>query len=139
MSGAPLNRGGSRLSQTRRDIRGTPACRHGEAPLARPRWLMRATRSVPSVDLAEASVRMLVGWDDAPTHSHCKRPLMRVAVLGGGNGSFAAAGDLALAGHEVRLWRRDRAAVKAHCEAGGLIEVKDFAGRHEATAALVTN
>ena len=32
---------------------------------------------------------------------------MRIAVLGGGNGSFAAAGDLALAGHEVRLWRRD--------------------------------
>src|SRR4051812_6081343 len=27
----------------------------GGAPLARPRWLMRATRSVPSVDLAEAS------------------------------------------------------------------------------------
>ena len=38
---------------------------------------------------------------------------MRIAVLGGGNGSFAAAGDLALAGHEVRLWRRDRDAVTA--------------------------
>ena len=37
--------------------------------------------------------------------------LMRIAVLGGGNGSFAAAGDFALAGHEVRLWRRDSAAV----------------------------
>ena len=34
--------------------------------------------------------------------------------LGGGNGSFAAAGDMALAGHDVRLWRRDRAAVAAH-------------------------
>ena len=32
---------------------------------------------------------------------------MKIAVLGGGNGSFAAAGDFALAGHEVRLWRRD--------------------------------
>ncbi len=32
---------------------------------------------------------------------------MRIAVLGGGNGSFAAAGDMALAGHDVRLWRRD--------------------------------
>src|ERR1700738_584716 len=64
---------------------------------------------------------------------------MRITVLGGGNGSFAAAGELALAGHEVKLWRRDKAAVKAHCEAGGLIEVKDFAGRHEAKAALVTN
>ena len=64
---------------------------------------------------------------------------MRITVLGGGNGSFAAAGDLALAGHVVKLWRRDKAAVKAHCAAGGLIEVKDFAGRHEAKAALVTN
>jgi opine dehydrogenase len=36
---------------------------------------------------------------------------MRIAVLGGGNGSFAAAGDLALAGHEVRMWRRDKGAV----------------------------
>ena len=64
---------------------------------------------------------------------------MRITVLGGGNGSFAAAGDLALAGHVVKLWRRDKAAVKAHSAAGGLIEIKDFAGRHEAKAALVTN
>jgi opine dehydrogenase len=64
---------------------------------------------------------------------------MRITVLGGGNGSFAAAGDLALAGHVVKLWRRDKAAVKAHCAAGGIIEVKDFAGRHEAKPALVTN
>jgi opine dehydrogenase len=63
---------------------------------------------------------------------------MRIAVLGGGNGSFAAAGDLALAGHEVRLWRRDRAAVEAHVEAGGSIVIKDFKGRHEARPALIT-
>jgi opine dehydrogenase len=35
---------------------------------------------------------------------------MRIAVLGGGNGSYAAAADLAAQGHEVRLWRRDAAA-----------------------------
>src|SRR6478672_10013188 len=64
---------------------------------------------------------------------------MRIAVLGGGNGSFAAAGDLSLAGHEVRLWRRDRAAVAAHDAAGSTILVKDFRGRHEAKLALVTN
>ena len=58
--------------------------------------------------------------------------LMRIAVLGGGNGSFAAAGDMALAGHDVRLWRRDAAAVAAHHAAGGAITVKDFRGRHEA-------
>jgi opine dehydrogenase len=63
---------------------------------------------------------------------------MRIAVLGGGNGSFAAAGDLALAGHDVRLWRRDAAAVAAHRAAGGVVIVKDFRGRHEAKLALVT-
>jgi opine dehydrogenase len=63
---------------------------------------------------------------------------MRIAVLGGGNGSFAAAGDFALAGHEVRLWRRDAEAVKAHNAAGGVITVKDFRGRHEAKLSLVT-
>ena len=36
---------------------------------------------------------------------------MYIAVLGGGNGSFAAAGDFTLAGHDVRLWRRDREAI----------------------------
>jgi opine dehydrogenase len=63
---------------------------------------------------------------------------MRIAVLGGGNGSFAAAGDFALAGHEVRLWRRDAAAVAEHHAAGGAISVKDFRGRHEATPSLIT-
>ncbi len=64
---------------------------------------------------------------------------MRIAVLGGGNGSFAAAGDMALAGHDVRLWRRDAEAVRAHNAAGGTITVKDFRGRHEAKLSLVTN
>ena len=63
---------------------------------------------------------------------------MRIAVLGGGNGSFAAAGDFALAGHEVRLWRRDGEAVEAHRAAGGIIAIKDFRGRHEARLRLVT-
>jgi opine dehydrogenase len=63
---------------------------------------------------------------------------MRIAVLGGGNGSFAAAGDLALAGHEVRLWRRDTGAVAQHRAAGGGIIVVDFRGRHETRPALIT-
>ena len=63
---------------------------------------------------------------------------MRIAVLGGGNGSFAAAGDFALAGHDVRLWRRDAAAIAAHRAAGSMVVVKDFQGRHEAKLALVT-
>jgi opine dehydrogenase len=64
---------------------------------------------------------------------------MRIAVLGGGNGSFAAAGDFALAGHDTRLWRRDKPAVAEHRASGSKIVVKDFAGRHEATLSLVTN
>jgi opine dehydrogenase len=64
---------------------------------------------------------------------------MRIAVLGGGNGSFAAAGDFALTGHDVRMWRRDRAAIDAHNAAGGTITVKDFRGRHEAKPSLITD
>jgi opine dehydrogenase len=65
--------------------------------------------------------------------------LLRIAVLGGGNGSFAAAGDFALAGHEVRLWRRDRAAVAAHNAAGAIITVKDYSGIRQARPKLITN
>ncbi|WP_158931910.1 NAD/NADP-dependent octopine/nopaline dehydrogenase family protein [Acidisphaera sp. S103] len=64
---------------------------------------------------------------------------MKIAVLGGGNGSFAAAGDLTLAGHEVRLWRRDEQAAAAHRSAGGSVAVKDYAGDNEARLAVVTS
>ena len=64
---------------------------------------------------------------------------MKIAVLGGGNGSFAAAGDFALQGHDVRLWRRDAAAVAEHRAAGSRIIVKDSNGRHDAQLALVTS
>ena len=64
---------------------------------------------------------------------------MRIAVLGGGNGSFAAAADFALAGHEVRLWRRNPIAVASHRVAGGHITVLDSAGIHEAVPALITH
>ena len=37
---------------------------------------------------------------------------MRIAVVGGGNGAYAAAADLGSLGHEVRLWRRDTEALK---------------------------
>ena len=36
---------------------------------------------------------------------------MNVAILGGGNGAFATAADLALAGHGVRLWSRSAPAL----------------------------
>jgi opine dehydrogenase len=63
---------------------------------------------------------------------------MIITVLGGGNGSFAAAGDFALQGHEVRLWRRDAEAVARHRAISARIAVKDSRGRHEAQLALVT-
>jgi opine dehydrogenase len=37
---------------------------------------------------------------------------MRIAVLGGGNGAFAAAADLTKKGHEVRWWRRDASGLR---------------------------
>ncbi len=64
---------------------------------------------------------------------------MRIAVLGGGNGAFAAAGDLTLAGHEVRLWRRDPDAAAQHRAAGGAITVIDGRGTHRAEIALITS
>ena len=63
---------------------------------------------------------------------------MKIAVLGGGNGSFAAAGDFGLQGHEVRLWRRDPQLVAQHRDAGSRIILRDSNGRHEVALALVT-
>jgi len=63
---------------------------------------------------------------------------LKIAVLGGGNGSFAAAGDFAMQGHVVRLWRRDAAQVAAHRADGSRIVVKDSNGTHEVKLALVT-
>jgi opine dehydrogenase len=62
---------------------------------------------------------------------------LKIAVLGGGNGSFAAAGDFALQGHDVRLWRRDASQVTAHRAAGSCILLKDSNGRHDVRLALV--
>jgi opine dehydrogenase len=64
---------------------------------------------------------------------------LKIAVLGGGNGSFAAAGDFALQGHDVRLWRRDTAEVATHRAAGSRILVKDANGLHNVELALVTS
>jgi opine dehydrogenase len=63
---------------------------------------------------------------------------LKIAVLGGGNGSFAAAGDFALQGHDVRLWRRDAHLVAEHRAASSRIVVKDSNGRHDVQLALVT-
>jgi len=63
---------------------------------------------------------------------------LKIAVLGGGNGSFAAAGDFAMQGHEVRLWRRDATSVAEHRAAGARIILKDINGQHDVALAAVT-
>ena len=62
---------------------------------------------------------------------------MKIAVLGGGHGCYAAAADLAQAGHEVRLWRRDAQAL-APVVATGSIVLKDAQGVREVPIALAT-
>lgn len=62
---------------------------------------------------------------------------MRIAVLGGGNGCYAAAADMALAGHEVRLWRRDAARL-AEVRRAGAITLTDAAGTRPVPVALAT-
>lgn len=63
---------------------------------------------------------------------------MKIAVLGGGNGSFAAAADFTLAGHEVALVRRDQAEIDAHLADGGAITRIDGKGRQTAKIASIT-
>ena len=55
---------------------------------------------------------------------------MKIAVLGGGHGAYAAAADLTLSGHEVRLWRRDGAALAPVLAEGG-IRLKDSDGERD--------
>jgi opine dehydrogenase len=62
---------------------------------------------------------------------------MKIAILGGGHGCYAAAADLSEAGHEVRLWRRDAAALAAVQQAGA-ITLKDSQGAREVRLALAT-
>lgn len=61
---------------------------------------------------------------------------MKIAVLGGGHGCYAAAADLSEAGHEVRLWRRDAAALQPVQQAG--IRLKDQRGVRAVPIALAS-
>ncbi|MFM1988629.1 MAG: hypothetical protein RJA99_1586 [Pseudomonadota bacterium] len=62
---------------------------------------------------------------------------MRIAVLGGGHGSYAAAADLSEQGHEVRLWRRDAQALDP-VRGSGSIGLIDHAGRRRVRVARAT-
>ncbi len=62
---------------------------------------------------------------------------MEIAVLGGGNGCYAAAADLADKGHAVRFWRRDAEAFAPVLESS-TIPLKDPEGDRAAKLALAT-
>ena len=62
---------------------------------------------------------------------------MRIAILGGGHGCYAAAADLSESGHEVRLWRRDCAALQPVIDSGSIV-LKDAGGTRTVGIALAT-
>jgi len=57
---------------------------------------------------------------------------MKIAVVGGGNGAYAAAADLAALGHEVRLWRRDTEALKK----SSTLTLKDADGEKQVSVSV---
>ena len=63
---------------------------------------------------------------------------MEIAVLGGGNGSMAAAVDLTEMGHNVRLWRRNTDAQVALRQANNTLVLKDFQGERPVRLSMVT-
>jgi opine dehydrogenase len=63
---------------------------------------------------------------------------MRIAVLGGGHGAYAASADLAEQGHEIRLWRRDARALAPVVETS-TITLKDFKGPREIRIAFASD
>jgi len=62
---------------------------------------------------------------------------VRIAVLGGGNGCYAAAADLAEQGHTVRLWRRDAGAFAPVLESQS-IRLRDVRGTRDVKLDLAT-
>ncbi len=63
---------------------------------------------------------------------------MEIAVLGGGNGSTAAAVDLTEQGHNIRFWRRNSAAQAALQNKDNTIYLRDFAGTRPIQIDVVT-
>ena len=62
---------------------------------------------------------------------------MEIAVIGGGNGCYAAAADLSEKGHNVRIWRNNREQFQPLLEKQSLI-LKDFQGEREVKIALAS-
>ena len=64
---------------------------------------------------------------------------MEIAVLGGGNGSVAAAVDLTEQGHRVRYWRRNGEAQARLRARDNVVSLKDFNGQRDVRIAEVTD
>jgi len=64
---------------------------------------------------------------------------MEIAVLGGGNGSTAAAVDLTEQGHQVRFWRRDIQAQTGLQARDNTLTLKDAKGARPVRIAVVTS
>ena len=62
---------------------------------------------------------------------------MKIAVLGGGNGSYAAAADLSEQGHDVRFWRRSAVALEP-VRTAGTVSLKDINGQRDVVIGLIT-
>jgi opine dehydrogenase len=63
--------------------------------------------------------------------------LVRIAILGGGHGCFAAAADLSEQGHQVAWWRRNSPGFEPIRAAGGIL-LKDSAGQRRVPLALMS-
>ena len=63
---------------------------------------------------------------------------MEIAVLGGGNGSAAAALDLTDQGHNVRLWRRNADGISTLNARDNTLTLNDFSGSRQITLAMAT-
>jgi opine dehydrogenase len=63
---------------------------------------------------------------------------LRITVLGGGHGSYAAAADLTLQGHDVTLWRRNAAGFAALRDERKIM-VRDADGEHAAVIATLAD
>ncbi len=63
---------------------------------------------------------------------------MKIAILGGGHGCYAAAADFSRRGHEVSMWRRN-AIVLDDLAKDACITMKDEAGEHQIAIHLMTS
>ena len=85
---------------------------------------------------ADRAVRRSASW--LPVRRGSLESDVRIAILGGGNGGYAAAADLSDQGHEVRFWRRDATGFAPVLEAQGL-HLLDAAGSRFVKLALASS